>query len=85
MTATRCPHRMRSASAPATSAPPTRSTTPTPDWGEEIHRLTGGVDVVVDAAGSGVIDQAVNALANGGEIALMGFVEQAEAAPDFIA
>lgn len=57
----------------------------TPAWGEAVFELTGGVDRVVNAAGSGAIDQAVHALANGGEIALMGFMDQADNAPDFIA
>lgn len=56
-----------------------------PDWGAAIHELSGGgVDRVVNAAGSGAMDQSIAALRNGGEIALMGFMDQASAAPDFI-
>jgi NADPH:quinone reductase-like Zn-dependent oxidoreductase len=57
----------------------------TPRWGERVFALTGGVHRVVNAVGSSALDQAIHALANGGEIALMGFMDQAELAPDFIA
>ena len=57
----------------------------TPNWGEAVFADTGGVHRVVNAAGTSAIDQSIAALANGGEIALMGFMDQAEASPDFIA
>lgn len=56
-----------------------------PDWGEVVFAQTGGVNRVVNAAGTSALDQSIAALANGGEIALMGFMEQSEQAPDFIA
>lgn len=57
-----------------------------PDWGTAVFELTGGgVDRVINAAGSGSIDQSIAALRNGGEIALMGFLDQAAGSPDFIA
>jgi len=57
-----------------------------PDWGAAVFELTGGgVDRVVNAAGSEAIDQSIAALRNGGEIALMGFKDQAAGSPDFIA
>lgn len=57
----------------------------TPNWGEVVFDRTGGVDRVVNAAGTNALDQSIAALANGGEIALMGFMDQAETSPDFIA
>lgn len=57
-----------------------------PDWGAAVFDLSGGgVDHVVNAAGSAAIDQSIAALRNGGEIALMGFMDQAAGSPDFIA
>lgn len=57
-----------------------------PDWGIAVFELTdGGVDRVINAAGSGSIDQSIAALRNGGEVALMGFMDQAAGSPDFIA
>lgn len=56
------------------------------DWGAAVFELSGGgVDRVVNAAGSGAMDQSIAALRGGGEIALMGFMDQAAGSPDFIA
>ncbi|MCH7343115.1 NAD(P)-dependent alcohol dehydrogenase [Pelomonas sp. CA6] len=55
-----------------------------PDWGSVAAERWGGFDRVVNAAGSGVLDQCIAALAPGGEIALMGLYQHAQAAPDFI-
>ncbi len=57
----------------------------TPNWGEVVFERTGGVDRVVNAAGTNALDQSVAALANGGEIALTGFMDQTQTSPDFIA
>lgn len=55
------------------------------NWGEIAGERVGGFQRVVNAAGSGSLDQSVAALAPGGEIALMGLFEHAETAPNFIA
>jgi NADPH:quinone reductase-like Zn-dependent oxidoreductase len=44
----------------------------TPDWGAEALRRTGGVDRVVEIGGAGTIVQSVEALALGGQVALVG-------------
>ena len=44
----------------------------TPEWGNTIFQLTGGVDKVVDAAGS--LNQSLAALRPAGEVALMGLM-----------
>lgn len=54
------------------------------NWGEIAAERSGGVDRVVNAAGSASLDQSIAALAPGGEIALMGLFENAEAAPQFV-
>lgn len=55
-----------------------------PAWGRVAAERFGGFDRIVNAAGSGALDQSILALAAGGEIALMGLFEFAETAPDFI-
>jgi NADPH:quinone reductase-like Zn-dependent oxidoreductase len=47
-----------------------------PKWGEEAHRLTGGVgvDVVIENGGVGTIEQSFQAIKMGGMIALIGFL-----------
>lgn len=55
-----------------------------PNWGEAAAARHGGFDRVVNAAGGRSIDQAIAALAPGGEIALMGLFEQADAPPDLV-
>ena len=44
----------------------------TPEWGNAIFQLTGGVDKVVDAAGS--LNQSLAALRPAGEVAMMGLI-----------
>ena len=56
----------------------------TPEWGEDVFRRTGGVNYVVNAAGGGAMDQSLPALAPGGEIAFMGFFNQAEKPPNLL-
>lgn len=45
----------------------------TPDWGDQIFKLTGGgVDHVVEVGGPGTLDQSMLACRNGGRVALIG-------------
>jgi NADPH:quinone reductase-like Zn-dependent oxidoreductase len=48
----------------------------TPDWAEEVLRLTHGkgVDLVCDVGGSGTLEQSVKALRQGGTACLVGFL-----------
>jgi len=48
----------------------------TPDWAEEVLRLTDGkgADLVCDVGGSGTLGQSVGALKQGGTAALVGFL-----------
>jgi len=55
-----------------------------PAWGRVAAEHAGGFDRVVNAAGTAALDQCIAALAPGGEIALMGLYEHAQATPDFI-
>ncbi|EXU69213.1 alcohol dehydrogenase [Streptomyces sp. PRh5] len=56
----------------------------TPRWGEQIFARTGGAQLVVNAAGSGSMDQAIAAVAFDGDIAFMGLFDQAGAVPDLM-
>ncbi len=51
----------------------------TPEWGEAVFDLTGGVDKVVNAAGLGSVNQSLVALKPGGEVATMGLFTQGDA------
>lgn len=44
----------------------------TPEWGDRVRELTGGVDRVVDIGGAGTIAGSIAALAHGGTISLVG-------------
>jgi NADPH:quinone reductase-like Zn-dependent oxidoreductase len=55
-----------------------------PNWGEVAAEQFGGFTRVVNAAGSAALDQAILALAPGGEVALMGLFDHATTSPDFI-
>ena len=44
----------------------------TPDWGKTVFEKTGGVDKVVESAGS--LNQSLAAIRPGGEVAVMGFM-----------
>lgn len=44
----------------------------TPAWGEEVARITGGVDHVVEVGGQGTLSQSMQAIGFNGEIALIG-------------
>jgi len=44
----------------------------TPDWGDEVHARTGGVDLVVEVGGAGSLAQSIRALGYGGRISLIG-------------
>ncbi len=46
----------------------------TPDWGKVVLERTGGVNKVVDAAGTGTLNQSLAALSYGGEVALIGLM-----------
>ena len=47
-----------------------------PDWGQEVARITGGVDHVVEVGGQGTLTQSMAALGFGGEIALIGVLSR---------
>ncbi|MEV7323112.1 NAD(P)-dependent alcohol dehydrogenase [Streptomyces sp. NPDC093970] len=49
----------------------------TPDWGQAVFELSGGVDKVVDSVGVSILDQALAALAPGGEVATLGLFDAA--------
>ncbi|MET8419270.1 zinc-binding dehydrogenase [Streptomyces sp. NPDC005134] len=55
-----------------------------PWWGSGVLARTGGVALVVDSGRSGSLDQAIAAVAPGGEIAHFGLVDQAQMIPDLI-
>lgn len=44
----------------------------TPDWGQEMARITGGVDHVIEVGGQGTLAQSIQALGYNGEIAFIG-------------
>lgn len=46
----------------------------TPDWGKAVFERFGGVNKVVNAAGTGALNQSLTALSYGGEVALMGLM-----------
>ncbi|CAK5263180.1 unnamed protein product [Mycena citricolor] len=59
----------------------------TPDWDEEIKRLTSGrgVDHIIEVGGNGTLMKSINALRIGGAISIIGFVGGHNiAAPDII-
>ncbi len=45
-----------------------------PDWGKAVFERFGGVNKVVNAAGTGALNQSLAALSYGGEVALMGLM-----------
>ncbi len=45
-----------------------------PDWGQAVFDSTGGVDRVVNSAGTGSVNQSMAALRPGGEVAVMGLM-----------
>ena len=55
-----------------------------PQWGLAASALGGPFDHVVNAAGTGALDQAIAAAAPGGEIALIGLYDFADKVPDLI-
>jgi NADPH:quinone reductase-like Zn-dependent oxidoreductase len=56
----------------------------TPDWAKEAQKITGGrgVDYIFENGGSGTIAQSIEAIAQGGVIAVIGFLSQAKEVPD---
>ncbi len=50
----------------------------TPEWGAAIKEKFGGADKVVEVGGVGTLQQSMQALANEGEIALIGVLSQGE-------
>ena len=54
-----------------------------PEWGKAIFEQTGGVDKVIDAAGTGTLNQSLAALGYRGEVALIGLMTFADAPPEF--
>ena len=55
----------------------------TPEWDQEVLRLTGGrgVDVVVETAGTGTLNRSIGALATGGKVGLVGVLASGESNP----
>lgn len=56
-----------------------------PSWGDKVRALTGGqgVDVVIEVGGAGTLGQSLRAVREGGDIAAIGFLADAEAPVDF--
>lgn len=50
----------------------------TPNWADEVLRLTdgAGVDLVLEVGGAGTIEQSVKALRQGGTAAMIGFLTE---------
>ncbi|WP_047243032.1 zinc-dependent alcohol dehydrogenase family protein [Chromobacterium subtsugae] len=57
-----------------------------PDWGAAARELSGGrgVDRVVEVGGQGTLEQSLQATAIGGEIAVIGFLDEGAAPLDFM-
>jgi NADPH:quinone reductase-like Zn-dependent oxidoreductase len=55
----------------------------TPDWGKAVFDRFGGVNKVVDAAGTGTLNQSLAALSYGGEVALIGLMTFDDGPLDF--
>lgn len=57
----------------------------TPAWGERVRDLTDGrgVDRVLEVGGAGTLEQSIKAVANRGEVALIGFLASGGAGVDF--
>jgi NADPH:quinone reductase-like Zn-dependent oxidoreductase len=53
------------------------NTVTTPDWGQAVFALSGGVDKVVDSVGVSILSEALAALAPGGEVATLGLFDTA--------
>jgi NADPH:quinone reductase-like Zn-dependent oxidoreductase len=55
----------------------------TPDWEQEVLRLTGnrGVDVVVETVGTGTLNRSFGSLATGGKVGLIGVLDSADSNP----
>ncbi len=45
-----------------------------PEWGKSVFEATGGVDKVVNTAGLGSVNQCIQALAYGGDVAVVGLM-----------
>ncbi|UTH75706.1 NAD(P)-dependent alcohol dehydrogenase [Chromobacterium sp. IIBBL 290-4] len=56
------------------------------NWGERARALSGGqgVDRIIEVGGQGTLEQSLAAIAAGGEIAVIGFLDQGGAALDFM-
>ncbi|MFC0225476.1 zinc-dependent alcohol dehydrogenase family protein [Serratia aquatilis] len=56
-----------------------------PEWGQEVVRLTAGqgVNRIIEVGGPGTLNQSIQAIGIGGELALIGFVAQDAVAIDF--
>lgn len=55
----------------------------TPEWQDEVLRLTGGVDLVVEVGGAGTLARSIASAGMGGTIAIIGGVSGFGAAADF--
>jgi NADPH:quinone reductase-like Zn-dependent oxidoreductase len=55
----------------------------TPDWDQEVLRVTGGrgVDVVVETGGTGTLNKSFSSLATGGKVGLIGVMTSGESNP----
>lgn len=58
-----------------------------PDWEKEVLKITNneGVDYVIENGGSGTIEKSILCTKRGGNVALVGFLSQAEELPDVCA
>ncbi|KAF8983619.1 hypothetical protein BDQ17DRAFT_1548933 [Cyathus striatus] len=58
----------------------------TPDWDEEVKKITNGrgVDFVVEVGGEGTMPRSINAVRVGGSVAIIGFVSKDQGGTDFI-
>lgn len=57
----------------------------TPAWGDRVRELTDGhgVDRVLEVGGAGTLEQSIKAVANRGEVALIGFLASSQSNLDF--
>lgn len=45
-----------------------------PTWGGSVHRLTGGVDHVIEVGGSATLEQSIRSCRNGGNVIMIGIL-----------
>jgi NADPH:quinone reductase-like Zn-dependent oxidoreductase len=76
-------HTDKMAKAEALGADVTINYLENPDWGQRVLDATDGkgCEKIVEIGGDGTLEQSLKAIAFGGEIALVGFMSHADAAP----